>query len=52
MMCLQEIVRANEQVKIAADLVTKYRKNVQYNLEAAGVGGDAVGKGEHEAKEG
>ncbi|KAI0684499.1 DASH complex subunit Dad4-domain-containing protein [Cytidiella melzeri] len=32
--CLEEIVRANDQVKIAADLVTKYRKNVQYNLEA------------------
>ena len=35
MICLwQEIVRANEQVRIAAELVTKYRKNVQYNLEA------------------
>lgn len=33
-MAKQEIVRANEQVKIAAELVTKYRKNVQYNLEA------------------
>lgn len=33
-MATQEIVRANEQVKIAAELVTKYRKNVQYNLEA------------------
>ncbi|KAF7790712.1 hypothetical protein EIP86_001668 [Pleurotus ostreatoroseus] len=32
----QEIIRANEQVTIAADLVTKYRKNVQYNLEATG----------------
>ncbi|KIP06131.1 hypothetical protein PHLGIDRAFT_107391 [Phlebiopsis gigantea 11061_1 CR5-6] len=32
--CLEEIVRANEQVRIAAELVTKYRKNVQYNLEA------------------
>lgn len=30
----QEIVRANEHVRIAAELVTKYRKNVQYNLEA------------------
>lgn len=30
----QEILRANENVNIAADLVTKYRKNVQYNLEA------------------
>ena len=33
---MQEIIRANEQVTIAADLVTKYRKNVQYNLEATG----------------
>ncbi|PCH35872.1 hypothetical protein WOLCODRAFT_126393 [Wolfiporia cocos MD-104 SS10] len=32
--CLEEIVRANAHVKTAADLVTKYRKNVQYNLEA------------------
>lgn len=32
--CLEEIIRANAHVKIAADLVTKYRKNVQYNLEA------------------
>ena len=30
----QEIIRANERVVIAADLVTKYRKNVQYNLQA------------------
>lgn len=30
----QEILRANASVKTAADLVTKYRKNVQYNLEA------------------
>ncbi|OCH89994.1 hypothetical protein OBBRIDRAFT_812910 [Obba rivulosa] len=32
--CLEEIVRANAHVQVAADLVTKYRKNVQYNLEA------------------
>ncbi|CAL1705965.1 unnamed protein product [Somion occarium] len=32
--CLDEIVRANDRVVTAADLVTKYRKNVQYNLEA------------------
>ncbi|KAJ6597207.1 DASH complex subunit Dad4-domain-containing protein, partial [Mycena vulgaris] len=32
--CLEEIMRENSQVKIAADLATKYRKNVQYNLEA------------------
>lgn len=31
---LQEIIRANAHVQIAADLVTKYRKNVQYNLKA------------------
>ena len=30
----QEILRANASVKIAADLATKYRKNVLYNLEA------------------
>ena len=33
---MKEIVRANEQVRVAAELVTKYRKNVQYNLEATG----------------
>ncbi|KAK0491002.1 DASH complex subunit Dad4 [Armillaria novae-zelandiae] len=32
--CLEQILRANASVKIAADLTTKYRKNVQYNLEA------------------
>ncbi|EDR12814.1 uncharacterized protein LACBIDRAFT_311686 [Laccaria bicolor S238N-H82] len=32
--CLEEILRANASVKTAADLATKYRKNVQYNLEA------------------
>lgn len=32
--CFQEIVRANAYIKTAADLETKYRKNVQYNLEA------------------
>ena len=35
---LQEIIRANVPVKIAADLVTKYRKNVQYNLDATRAG--------------
>jgi len=29
----QEIIRANAQVTTAADLSTKYRKNVQYNLD-------------------
>ncbi|THH28340.1 hypothetical protein EUX98_g5850 [Antrodiella citrinella] len=33
-LCLDEIIRANERVVIAADLATKYGKNVQYNLEA------------------
>lgn len=33
-MNMKEIVKANERVVIAADLVTKYRKNVQYNLDA------------------
>ncbi|EGO25929.1 hypothetical protein SERLADRAFT_466780 [Serpula lacrymans var. lacrymans S7.9] len=32
--CVEEILRANSSVKIAADLASKYRKNVQYNLEA------------------
>ncbi|KAI0355775.1 hypothetical protein OH77DRAFT_311037 [Trametes cingulata] len=32
--CLEEIIQADVHVKTAADLVTKYRKNVQYNLEA------------------
>ncbi|OCH87642.1 hypothetical protein OBBRIDRAFT_138986 [Obba rivulosa] len=32
--CLEEIVRANAHVQIAADLVTRYSRNVQYNLEA------------------
>ncbi|KAF8165449.1 DASH complex subunit Dad4 [Crassisporium funariophilum] len=32
--CVEEILRANSSVKTAADLATKYRKNVQYNLEA------------------
>ncbi|KAJ6624559.1 DASH complex subunit Dad4, partial [Mycena sp. CBHHK59/15] len=32
--CMEEILRANSQVKIAADLATKYQRNVQYNLEA------------------
>jgi DASH complex subunit DAD4 len=31
---MQEILCANASVKIAADLATKYRKNVQYNLAA------------------
>ena len=33
----QETSRANVDIKNAADLVTKYRKNAQYNLDATGV---------------
>jgi len=32
--CVEEILRAHAPVKTAANLATKYRKNVQYNLEA------------------
>ncbi|KAF8812340.1 hypothetical protein BYT27DRAFT_7086929 [Phlegmacium glaucopus] len=32
--CVEEILRANSTVKTATDLAIKYRKNVQYNLEA------------------
>jgi len=32
--CVEEILRANAYVKTAADLSTKYRKSVQYHLEA------------------
>jgi len=31
--CLEEIIRADRDVCTAASLATKYRKNVQYNLE-------------------
>ncbi|KDQ29213.1 hypothetical protein PLEOSDRAFT_1039375, partial [Pleurotus ostreatus PC15] len=31
--CLEEVLRANSAVQTAADLSTKYRKNVQYNME-------------------
>ncbi|KAF4602200.1 hypothetical protein EYR40_005404 [Pleurotus pulmonarius] len=30
---IQEVLRANSAVQTAADLSTKYRKNVQYNME-------------------
>jgi DASH complex subunit DAD4 len=36
----QEILRANAYIKTAADLAMKYRKNVQYNLEANKPEGD------------
>ncbi|PAV18734.1 DASH complex subunit Dad4 [Pyrrhoderma noxium] len=35
--CLEEITRANRDVRTASSLVTKYRRNVQYNLEATRV---------------
>lgn len=31
---MQEIAKADTHVRIAAELVTQYRKNVQYNLDA------------------
>jgi DASH complex subunit DAD4 len=31
---LKQVVKANREVRISANLATKYRKNVQYNLEA------------------
>ncbi|KAF7338060.1 hypothetical protein MVEN_02030400 [Mycena venus] len=31
---MESILRENSKVKTAADLATKYRRNVQYNLEA------------------
>ncbi|ETW81167.1 hypothetical protein HETIRDRAFT_123400 [Heterobasidion irregulare TC 32-1] len=37
--CVEEVLRANAYVKTAADLASKYRKNVQYNLEATREGG-------------
>ena len=33
----QETSRANVDIRNAADLVTKYRKNAQYNLDATGI---------------
>jgi len=45
--CFEEIVCANAHVKIAADLITKYHKNVQHNLDAtkgaAATGNEATG---------
>lgn len=31
--CVEEIVRANQSVRVVAQLETKYRKNVEYNLK-------------------
>ncbi|KAI0318844.1 DASH complex subunit Dad4 [Amylostereum chailletii] len=39
--CLEEVLRANQNVNIAAELVTRYRKNVQFNLAAMGAGDGA-----------
>ncbi|KZS98491.1 hypothetical protein SISNIDRAFT_448740 [Sistotremastrum niveocremeum HHB9708] len=35
--CTKELVQANVRVAQAAELATKYRKNVLYNLEASGL---------------
>ncbi|KAF9792524.1 DASH complex subunit Dad4-domain-containing protein [Thelephora terrestris] len=32
--CLEEIVQANEEIRLGADLASKYRKNAQFNIEA------------------
>ncbi|KIY46621.1 hypothetical protein FISHEDRAFT_46940 [Fistulina hepatica ATCC 64428] len=32
--CMEEIIRANAPIRTAAQLSMKYRKNVQYNLDA------------------
>lgn len=34
LMLTKELIRANACVRTAAELSTKYRRNVQYNLEA------------------
>lgn len=31
--CIEEIVRANQNVRVVNQLETKYRKNVEYNLK-------------------
>ncbi|KZV72838.1 hypothetical protein PENSPDRAFT_603843 [Peniophora sp. CONT] len=36
--CVEEILRANAYVKVAADLHTQHRKNIQYNLNLGGSG--------------
>lgn len=38
---LQQLVQANVRVAQAAELATKYRKNVLYNLEASGLVSDS-----------
>jgi DASH complex subunit DAD4 len=30
---LEQIIRANQSVRVATQLTTKYRKNVEYNLK-------------------
>ncbi|GJJ06538.1 hypothetical protein Clacol_000730 [Clathrus columnatus] len=36
--CVKQIVVANEDISQTADLATRYRKNVAYNLEAMKLG--------------
>ncbi|KAJ7047076.1 DASH complex subunit Dad4, partial [Mycena alexandri] len=38
--CLTEILKKHAPVKTAADLATKYRRNVQYNLQATNLKGN------------
>jgi DASH complex subunit DAD4 len=33
--CIEDIIRANHKVRLAAQLSAKYRKNVEYNLRAS-----------------
>ncbi|KAF8591023.1 DASH complex, subunit Dad4 [Ramaria rubella] len=35
--CVKQISTANEDVNQTAELATRYRKNVQYNLDAIGL---------------
>jgi hypothetical protein len=35
----QQIVQANEEIRLGADLASKYRKNAQFNIEALRAGG-------------
>jgi len=32
--CLEEIAQANEEIRLGADLASKYRKNARFNIEA------------------
>lgn len=47
----KELIRANACVRTAAELSTKYRKNVQYNMEATklrGAAEETVGSERHD----